>query len=212
MEWFRDKRRKVALSLPAVPPSSSHTQEKKLNTWRRSQSTLVHLCLAGDSRVFLSWSFPISKLQVFLPFVQSCPEMLCQWNFPLDAVLQVWIVLLHRMGNNALMKLKFSSHDVTSFFFFNFSVLFSPCVSVGTKPTEAGGVGLGGREKKRHSVLLPATWEMISLKKKPQQEEKTHFQLISSWIQFVRHKSLCWHSEEQELRQGGGWALPLSVG
>lgn len=73
----------------------------------------MHLRLAGDSHVFLSWSFPISNLQVFLPSVQSCPEMLCQWNFPLDAVLQVRIVLLYRMGNNALMKLKFSSHDVT---------------------------------------------------------------------------------------------------
>lgn len=103
------------------PPSYTsqffpHTR-KKLNTWRRSWSSLVHLCVAGDSRVFLSWSFPISKLQIFLPFVQSCPEMLCQWNFPLDTLLQMWIVLLHRMGNNALMKLKFSSHDVTSFFF-----------------------------------------------------------------------------------------------
>lgn len=73
----------------------------------------MHLRLAGDSHVFLSWSFPISNLQVFLPSVQSCPEMLCQWNFPLDAVLQVRIVLLYRMGNNALMKLKFSSHDAT---------------------------------------------------------------------------------------------------
>lgn len=46
-------------------------------------------------------------------------------------------------------------------------MLFSPCISVGADPTEVGGIGLGGRKKKkkRHSMLLPATWEMMSLKK-----------------------------------------------
>lgn len=76
------------------------------------------------------------------------------------------------MRNNALMKLKFSSHDVTSFFFFNFLVLFSPCVSVGTKPTEAGGVGLGGREKKKAFSAPPSHLGNDLVEKKPQQEKK----------------------------------------
>lgn len=52
-------------------------------------------------------------------------------------------------------------------------------------------------------MLLPATWEMISLKKKPSATEKACLQLISSLIQIVgqSHKSLCWHSEEP-----GTWA------
>lgn len=82
--------------------------------------------------------------------------MLCQWNFPLDTVLQVWIVLLHRVGNNTLMKLKFSSHDVTWFFLLKCSVLFSPCISVGTNPTEVGGVGLGGKEEKKTFSAPPS--------------------------------------------------------
>lgn len=49
-------------------------------------------------------ALPFQNFRYFFPFVQPCPEMLCQWNFPFYAVLQVWIVLLHRMVNNALMK------------------------------------------------------------------------------------------------------------
>lgn len=97
-------------------------------------------------------------------------------------------------------------------FFLKCSVLFSPCISVGTNPTEVGGVGLGAREKKKAFSAPPSHLGNYVVEKKTSVREKTHFQLISSWIQFVRHKSLCWHSRGQELRQGGGWALPLSVG
>lgn len=74
-------------------------------------STPVSGCYLVTHMFSCPWTLLFQNFSYFFPFVQSCPEMLCQGNFPFYAVLQVWIVLLHRMVNNALMKFKISSHE-----------------------------------------------------------------------------------------------------
>lgn len=74
------------------------------------------------------------------------------------------------------MKLKFPSHDVTYFFFSSSAQCCSAPASAWVLiPLKLGELGLEEGKKKRHSVLLPATWEMMSLKKKKKPQRKNTF-------------------------------------